>query len=308
MMDLDTDLLQRFEEGLDPQNIERSPIPAKILGYGEISTIFQIEDNPAAAYKRMPLFDNLTSAERYIRQFREYCAFLKEAGLKLPQQATAVIEIPDRPIVLYIAQEQLPREGFGHNLLHTLGSKAIQILIERVSGEILKTFSFNRKRMPQLEIALDGQISNWYGTEDPSRAEILYIDTSTPLYRKNGQEQLDPELILQSAPWFLKWIIRMLFLKDVMNRYYDERQVYIDMAANLYKEQRHDLIPIAVETINAHLHVGIAPVTAKEIKKYYQEDKLIWILFLAFRKIDRGLKTSILRKRYEFILPDKIKR
>jgi len=307
-MDLDTDLLQRFEEGLDPQNIARSPIPAKILGYGEISTIFQIEGNPAVAYKRMPLFDNPAAAERYMRQFREYCAFLLEAGLKLPQQATAVIEVSHRPIVLYIAQEQLPREGFGHNLLHTLESKAIQILIKRVSGEILKAFSFNRKRMPKLEIALDGQISNWYASEDPAGAEILYIDTSTPLYRKNGREQLDPELILQSAPRFLKWIIRMLFLKDVMNRYYDVRQVYIDMAANLYKEQRPDLIPDAVETINAHLYGGIEPVTVKEIKKYYQEDKIIWALFLAFRKIDRGLTTRLFRKRYEFILPDKIKR
>ena len=44
------------------------------------------------------------------------------------------------------------------------------------------------------------------------------------------------------------------------------------------------------------------------VEKYYKEDKLIWSLFLAFRKLDRWLKTVLFRKRYEFILPGKIKR
>ena len=36
-MDTDKDLLQRFEQELDPQNLLNSKIPAKILGYGEIA-------------------------------------------------------------------------------------------------------------------------------------------------------------------------------------------------------------------------------------------------------------------------------
>jgi hypothetical protein len=39
------------------------------------------------------------------------------------------------------------------------------------------------------------------------------------------------------------WIIRLLFLKDVMSRYYDPRQVTIDLIANFYREQRADLVP-----------------------------------------------------------------
>jgi hypothetical protein len=159
-----------------------------------------------------------------------------------------------------------------------------------------------------LELALDGQLSNWVWLEEGTNFQLYYIDTSTPLYRKDGQEQLDPELFLQSAPSFLRWLIRLLFLKDVMNRYYQPRQVYIDLAANLYKEQRPDLVPLTLDIINLHLPNDLEPLTAREIEKYYKEDKLIWTLFLAFRRADRFLKTKLFRKRYEFILPGKIKR
>ncbi|HJL84873.1 MAG TPA: hypothetical protein QGG35_05660, partial [Candidatus Marinimicrobia bacterium] len=43
------------------------------------------------------------------------------------------------------------------------------------------------------------------------------------------------------------------------------------------------------------------PLKVEEIEKYYKEDKFIWTLFLAFRRFDRWLKTTIFRKRYEFI-------
>ena len=51
-------LLVQFEIGLDPQNLKDSPIPATIIGYGEISAIFQIADNPDVAFKRLPLFSD----------------------------------------------------------------------------------------------------------------------------------------------------------------------------------------------------------------------------------------------------------
>ena len=50
------------------------------------------------------------------------------------------------------------------------------------------------------------------------------------------------------------------------------------------------------------------PLSAGEIEKYYRTDRMIWALFLAFRRIDLFIKTKILMKRYEFILPGKIKR
>ena len=306
-MNVDEELLRRFEEGLNPQNIEDSPIPATILGFGEISAIFQIDDNKKVAFKRMPLFSERSLAERYARRFEEYCLLLTEAGLELPEHQTVVIQVPGRPVVCYIAQQRFPLERFGHRLIHHLPSKQILSLIEKVVFEISKVFIFNRSGRPSIEIALDGQISNWVETGGAD-GPLIYIDTSTPLYRKGGVEQLAPELFLKSAPVPLRWMIRVFFLESVMNRYYDQRQVYIDLAANLYKEQRPNLVPITVEIINRHLLENLQPVTPRDVENYYREDKLIWTLFLAFRKVDRWVKTKLIRKRYEFLLPGKIKR
>ena len=303
---IDRGLLNRFESALNPRAIEKSTIPAQVLGYGEISTIFQIGDNKDVAFKRMPLFTNRASAEDYVEKYRFYCNLLVEAGLHLPEDKTIIVEVPGRPVVLYIAQEQLSVDGFCHKSIHNLSLDKVDQLIGQVVSEISKLFNFSRQHSPEIEIALDGQISNWHSGRN-SRT-LFYIDTSTPLFRKNGIEQLDPELLLKSAPGFLRWIIRWLFLEDVMNRYYDQRQVYLDLAGNLYKEQRPDLIPVALNHINHHLPSDIDPLTQKEVKKYYQEDKIIWTVFLLFRKMDRFIRTNILGKRYEFILPGKIKR
>jgi hypothetical protein len=51
--------------GLNPQDPKNSPIAATIIGYGEISAIFQIGDNSEVAFKRLPLFADRPSAEKY---------------------------------------------------------------------------------------------------------------------------------------------------------------------------------------------------------------------------------------------------
>jgi len=307
MMNIDHDLLKKFEAGLDPQNLKNSSVPAVILGFGEISTVFQIGGCADIAYKRMPLFQNIASAERYAGQFLEYCNLLAESGLKLPESETVIVALPGRPVVLYIAQKILPPERFAHKLIHVLNPDETEKMMEKILSRIELVWSFNRQKRPLFELALDGQLSNWVVPENLS-GELYFVDTSTPLYRKNGVEQLDPELLLQSAPGFLRWMLRFFFLNDVMNRYYDRRQVCIDLAANLFKEQKPEMVPCAVEIMNSMFFGKENPLSAGEIEKYYRTDRMIWALFLAFRRIDRFIKTKILMKRYEFILPGKIKR
>ena len=307
MMNIDHDLLNKFEAGLDPQNLKDSAVPAVILGFGEISTVFQIGGCADIAYKRMPLFQDVASAEIYAGQFLEYCNLLAESGLKLPESGTGIVALPGRPVVLYIVQKILPPERFAHKLIHVLNPDETGKMMEKILSRIELVWSFNREKKPLFELALDGQLSNWVVPENGEK-ELYFVDTSTPLYRKNGVEQLDPELLLQSAPGFLRWMLRLFFLDDVMNRYYDKRQVCVDLAANLYKEQKPEMVPCAVEMMNGMIFGKENPLSASEIKKYYRTDRMIWALFLAFRRIDRFFKTRIFMKRYEFILPGKIKR
>ena len=307
-MHVDENLLTEFESGLNPQHLERSAIPATLIGFGEISAIFQIGDHSGTAFKRLPLFPDHPSAQIYISKYNEYCKLLGDAGLNLPPDQAIIISVPQRPVVLYIAQKQLPADRFAHRLIHRLALDEIQVLFENIVTEITKIWSYNQSTSPGRELALDGQLSNWVWIDSESGGTLFYIDTSTPLFRKHGLEQMEPELFLKSAPFFLRWIIRLFFLEDVMNRYYDRRQVYIDLAANLYKEQRPDLIEPILALINGHMSESDESISLKEVEKYYREDQLIWALFLAFRRIDRWLTTRILRRRYEFILPGKIKR
>lgn len=146
------------------------------------------------------------------------------------------------------------------------------------------------------------------GPAGAGEIRLRYFDTSTPLLRRDDREQLDPELFLRSAPSFLVWIIRRFMLADVMERYYDRRKVAVDLVANLFKEQRPDLVPDAVRLVNDYLGAaGAAPVTEDEVRAYYREDARIWRVYLAFRKVDRLLH-RLLGKEYPYILPGKVVR
>ena len=82
----------------------------------------------------------------------------------------------------------------------------------------------------------------------------------------------------------------------------------MDLAANLYKEQQPALIPLTVKIINTIVSDNMKALTEAEVAQYYRQDKLIWTLFLAFRRLDRWVTTKLFRRRYEFILPGKIVR
>ena len=173
---------------------------------------------------------------------------------------------------------------------------------------MFKPERFCEKNKPGLEVALDGQLSNWVLLEEEGESRLCFVDTGTPLIKKEGKNLLDPDLLLQAAPKPLRGLIKWLFADDVMNRYYDIEKNMIDLVANLYKEQKPELIPMFIDVVNKKLPDGVRLLTAKGIVSYYREDKFIWWLFLGLRRIDCWLSTKIFKNRYEFILPGKIKR
>ena len=48
--EINFDLLQEFEPNLDPQSPESGNIPCHILGYGEISTVFELKVENSADF------------------------------------------------------------------------------------------------------------------------------------------------------------------------------------------------------------------------------------------------------------------
>ncbi len=319
-LQVDTENLRQFEAGLDPQHPERGPIPARVLGYGEISTVFEIQADGlrGLAFKRLPLFRDWVEVERYRAVYEEYNRLLQEdIGLRIPPNTHAAFPGRDGRPVFYIIQQQLPSSSIGSRALHTLSEEAVLALVHLVLGELRKVWDYNR-RQDRVRVSIDGQISNWAveglsGNALEPDACLSYVDTSTPLFRVQGVEQLDVELFLRSAPAFLVWILRLLYLKDVVNRYYDLHLVAVDLAANFFKEQRADLVPSVVGVLDdffAHeaADLGTAPVSEVEVRSYYKEDASIWSLYLSLRRLDRFLRTRLLGRPYPYILPGKINR
>ncbi len=321
-MNIDIEPLKRFEDGLDPEHPERSAIPAKILGYGEISTIFEIdaESTKGIACKRMAIFRTEQEVSEYENIYNSYNTLLeKEIRIGVPDYGFAWFFSAKGNIVAFDIQAKLAPESIANRALHLMDTENVRALFLLIIRELAKVWEFNRLN-PDRAIGIDGQISNWslvgFSPSDPKispDSRLLYFDTSTPLMKAGGVEQLEPELFLRSAPSFLRWLIRWFFLTGVMTRYYDARLVTIDIIANLYKEQRPELVEPMVDTANGYFagegsQFGIAPLTVKEIESYYKEDSRIWIVFLALRRFDRWLHKHILHKPYIYILPGHIKR
>ncbi|MFX1310493.1 MAG: DUF6206 family protein [Promethearchaeota archaeon] len=320
-MKIDIELLKEFERTIDTINPEEGKIPIKILGYGEISLVFEIVDDPLhLAYKRIPIFDTERQVKRHIWAFNTYNKILQEdIGLNLPEQQIIWFKDEEGKIQFYIVQEKVNPEAVGNHVIHHVSDHEVETLILLAMREMKKVWELNKKN-ENLDLGLDGQISNFvvidYNPNNPKiddNNKLLYLDTSTPMFRKNGVEAMDAVLFLKSAPSFLRFLLKALFLQEVLDRYYDWRLVTIDLLANFFKEQKPEIIPRLIRRVNKFFSeevtdFDIDPITIDEVQKYYKSDKTIWVVFQNARRIDRYIKTKLFKKTYNFYLPGKIER
>lgn len=291
--------LTRLEDTFSKGQFSHQDHHVEVIGFGEISTILQFQKQPQWVVKRMPIFSSIKEANNYLQTYLEYNRLLVDCGLNIPLSQEYIIG--KNPVSLYLLQEAFKVEQIVSNALRNAATEASAVILKKVIQEIEKIFYFNEKNSTEYLLSCDGQSSNWALSDDG----VYFIDTSTPLYKKSNVEQLEYELLLKSTPPLLRGIIRRFFLNDVLNRYYKKDMVYMDLIANLQKEQLTHLIPNALEMINPYLDNSL---TEKAVIKYYQNDKFIWQVFLSFRKFDRWLHKHCWHKPYQYLLPDKVQR
>jgi len=320
-MRIDTEVLKKLEQSIDTYNPENGEVPIKILGYGEISLVFEIVGDPKQiAYKRIPIFDNEKQVKRHIWAYNEYNRILiEEVGLNLPEYDVAWFKDEVGKIQFYCVQEKVRSESVGNRVIHEVSDEDINTLVLLAMRDMKKVWLYS-KNHDTIDLGLDGQISNFaiigYNPNNPkieADTKLIYFDTSTPMFRKNGIEAMDAELFLKSTPSFLRFLVKVAFLNEVVDRYYDWRLVTIDLIANFFKEQRPELIPGIISIVNKFFkeeasEFNMEPITFEEVQKYYKNDKMIWVIFQNARKIDRYIKTKLFKKKYDFYLPGKIKR
>jgi len=320
VIEYDSDLIARFEESIDPLNPERSRIPAQVVGYGEVSAVLTIKDgDPNLVYKRMPMFEREEELAPYLASYKKYQEQLAAAGIHTVPAAITSVTPKTGNIVVYIVQEKLNDRSLVNKAIQILPQGQVEHIFETILEYLRCVIAYNKEHAGKIELGIDAQMSNWaIAGFDPQQdslpdpLKLIYIDTSTPLMRLDGEEQLDLNLFLRSTPSFLRGIIRLLYLEDVLNRYYDIRQVVVDILANLYKEKREDVIPDLLGKANSFLaesarNTRFQPLTEEEIAAYYREDARIWRFSLAARRADRQLH-RLLGKPYPYVLPGHIDR
>ncbi len=300
---IDREFLRRFEAGIDPRHPERSEIPARVLAEGRVCMVLAPKEPNAApvVYKRLPSFRTPAEADRYEALHRRYVRALGErVGVRV--MPSAVAQVPSHTpnhVVLYIVQEQVPEDCIGQNAIYRLPPTDINRLLLAVLQETAKVFDFNRAHQGELELGFDSQISNWalLGFDPanprlPERIRLAYLDTSTPLMRRHGQEQLDAELFLRSLPRVFRPLVQRSTLNDLMARYYDFRRVALDLVAKFHKEGRPELIQGLADTANwfflaERQEMHFRPLTESEARARYRWDEFSWRAYLALRKFDR---------------------
>ncbi len=320
-MKINIELLKELERTIDTGNPENGEVPIKILGFGEMSLVFELINDPEKlAYKRLPIFKNKEQAQKHEIIFKEYNRLLtEELNIITPVSDVVWFEGDKGKIIFYSIQEKILPESVGNKVIHQVDEKDVVTLVLLAMREMKKVWSFNREH-EDLEVGFDGQISNFavvdYDPENPKVAEsskLLYIDTVPPFYRVNGEEAMEIGLLANSMPGFARGLLKAIFLQDIVDGYYDWRTTTVDLIANFYKEQQPEIVPKLIELINDFFdreakEFNIETVTLKEVEKYYKSDKKIWKLYQGMRRFDRFIKTKILRKKYDYYLPEKIKR
>jgi hypothetical protein len=320
-MNVNIELLKELERSIDTINPERGKIPIKILGFGELSLVFEILNDPQHyAYKRSPIFENERQAKKHEYIFREYNRILnEEINIKTPPLDVVWFKNDEGRIIFYGIQEKIPADSVGNYLIHHVGQKDVETLILKVMREMKKVWTFNKENRV-FEVGLDGQISNFavlnYDPNNPRidhNSQLLYIDTFPPFFRKNGTEAMNMRLLTKALPSYIRGLVNAIFVDDLVDRYYIWRDVAIDLIANFFKEQLPKYIPGLLKVVNDFFKqearmFEIETISLKEIQKYYKFDKFVWALMYNLRIFDRYIKTKLFRKNYEFYLPGKIKR
>lgn len=319
----DVALFREIEQGLNCAQPERSRRPARVLGFGEISAVLAFDSVPEVAgwaFKRLPVFVSKDEAMSHTGLTERYVSMLRrDAGIDVCE--TVYFNVPVRPglVVFYAAQRMLPGDHIGSAVLRWAPDADCLALFDAVLRQVERIWEFNRAHAGSSELAIDLQLSNWAIVSPETRPRITpdtpltYIDVTTPLLRIDGKEQINTRALIRACPTLLRWPVRKFMADGVVSRYYEPRTCVMDVIGNCIKEGREDLVPAMVDVANAFFarkpaSLDIAPMTVADVFRYYREDALIFVVFLGLKKLDRSIKSGLLRQRYDNILPDRIER
>ncbi len=309
-------VLGDLERTLDPGAPEKAP-GLEVIGYGEVSACLRVAGLPTLVCKRMSGFADDAAAGRYGRLVTDYLDALRAGGVAVVDTSIVPVPRPGRPPVVYLVQPELDPATLGHRLLVSGDDDAVVSALDRVLATTLRLAVSNAGRTDGVEVALDGQLSNW--SFDPAggrAAEPVLVDVGTPFMRRGGGHLIDIGWLETPIPPVVRtYYHRRALVAAYIDDYFEPRTVAVDLLGNFHKEGRPDRIALGAQVVNAWLEADVAahlgpqqPVTADEVTAYYRSDADLLALYLRLRRADRFLRTRLARKPYDFILPGHVQR
>jgi hypothetical protein len=303
--------LQALEHALNPANPVTANSTVRIVGYGEVSTAFTIPALPDLVCKRMVGFRDARAVSHYLNLVAGYITMLRAAGILVVDTRLCHLPSSRARHVVYLLQSRLDDSRLGNRLLRDAGNDVFLNALDRVLSAVLLLHDANDHRAGNPELAIDGQLSNWFVPADHDRRPML-IDVGTPFVRLNGCHLMDSEVLLAPVPQPLRWYYRrQRAIEKYFDDYFDPRTLALDLLGNFHKEGRPDRISIALDTVNTRLAAALPefdPIRSSEVDAYYQKDVALLELYLRARKADRFIKTRLLRRYYPYVLPGSIPR
>jgi hypothetical protein len=309
------EVLADFERGLDPARPTASGA-AQVLGYGEVSAVLALAALPEHVCKRLSGFAGAEAAARHAALVRDYVAELRRAGVQVVATEALPVRVAGRPPVVYVLQPKLDGARLGNALLREADDATLARCVDRVLAAALRVARANRARADGRALAIDAQLSNWHFPGDGADpGEPALLDVGTPFVRRGGVDELDVEIFYAAVPPVARaWYRRQRAVPRYIDHYFAPRGLVLDLLGNFHKEGRPDRVPLAAERANRWLaaHAGelgpAEPVSADEVARAYARDAEQLELFLRLRRLDRFVRTRLLRGRYDFVLPGPIRR
>jgi hypothetical protein len=319
-------VLTSTERRLDPANPE-SGGHVKVLAYGEISAALTTDELPGLVCKRMAGFPDDASVSAYVELVDEYLTELAAAGVSVVPTETIPIHRAGRPPVVYLVQPRMDADSLGHKQLHATDDDALATVMGQVLDSVALLSQRSAGRTDGVEVALDGQLSNWSfaasdpastasadaGTPAPLPTGPVLIDVGTPFIRRNGKHSLDARVVVAAAPPGIRAMLLRFVADSYQDDYFVPRTVAVDLLGNFHKEGAPQRIGTGLEVVNEWLATADipgprAPITAAEVADYYRQDARLLGIFLQARRADRAIRTKVLRRDYDFLLPGKVAR
>ena len=312
-------VLDDTERRLDPANPEAGG-HVRVLAYGEISAALTTDELPGVVCKRMAGFPDVTSVGAYLDLVDEYLGELTDAGISVAPTESIPVRRPGLPPVVYLVQPRMDTRTLGHKLLHTTDDMGLAMLIAQVLGSVELLARRSAGRTDGVEVAVDGQLSNWslptIGAR-PSQADSAprptLVDVGTPFVRRHGRHSLDARVVVSAAPPGIRALLLRFVADSYQDDYFVPRTLAVDLLGNFHKEGAPERIDTGLDVVNEWLSTADIPgprneITSREVAHYYRQDARLLGLFLQARRADRAVRTRVLRQRYDFLLPGRVTR